>query len=286
MLKNFFSVQSQNSDLNQKGSILIKIIWSVLLIITLSFSINMFLQPENIYRYSLIIIIMWLVSLTSIFFAKTNHIYFITCFYIAFLLFMIFLFSWSGGGIKGHGIKILPIVVLLAGLTLGKKEIWFFGTIATLGGLGLVLANYFHQLPLNEPLGQSPLIFWIYNTTSIFLLCFLENLSVENLRKALDKSEKELRLRKKSEELLKIKNEKLIEIAFLQSHMVRRPVASVLGLISIINTDHPGDPINSEIIPKLKIAANELDTVIHDIVRNTLEVESITQNRSLPIHTD
>ncbi len=41
--------------------------------------------------------------------------------------------------------------------------------------------------------------------------------------------------RKKAENQLKLQNEKLLEIAFLQSHIVRRPAANIIGLINLIN---------------------------------------------------
>jgi signal transduction histidine kinase len=278
MLNIYIPNKNPDPELKRKASILIKIIWSVIVIITLSFVVNMFIQSENIFRYSVILLLVWTVSATLLFFTKKGYIYFSAFAYVSFLLLMIFAFSWTGGGIKGHGIKILPIVVLFAGLTLGRKEIWLFGIIATLGGLVLTLADYFHQLPVKEALGQSPLIYWIYNTTAILMLCFFENLSVEELRKALDKSQTELIMRKESEKLLEEKNKKLTEIAFLQSHQVRRPVATLLGLVSILKLDTPGDPINIEMIPKIEIVTKELDAVIREIINKTADIESLFTN--------
>jgi signal transduction histidine kinase len=262
-------------ELKQESSVLIKLIWSVLVIISLSFIINIFIQTENIFRYSFIIILLWLVSIIILYMVQKGYVYRSALLYVVFLLTMIFVFSWTGGGIKGHGIKILPIVVLFAGLTMGKKEIWFFGIIAALEGLALALSDYFRLLPVTEPLGESPIVHWIYCITSIFLLCYMENLSVERLREALAKSQKELAMRERSEKMLAMKNEKLTEIAFLQSHQVRRPVASLLGLMRLLKLDDPADPINMEIIPKIETVTNELDTVIHDIVIKTAEAEAM-----------
>jgi signal transduction histidine kinase len=206
---------------------------------------------------------------------KRGYVYRSALLYVSFLLVMIFVFSWIGGGIKGHGIKVLPIVVLFSGLTMGKKEIWIFGIIATLEGLALALADKYHLLPVNEPIGESSMVYWIYNTTGIFLLCFMENLSVEELRKALAKSQRELAMRERSERILAMKNEKLSEIAFLQSHQVRRPVASVLGLVGLLKLDDPHDPINREVIPKIEMATRELDFVIGEIVVKTAEIETM-----------
>ena len=76
-------------------------------------------------------------------------------------------------------------------------------------------------------------------------------------------------------EILKLKNEKLFEIAFLQSHQVRVPVVHILGLFNLFKFDDPSDPINAEILYKLKTAAEELDNVIRAIVQKTNEIKAI-----------
>jgi hypothetical protein len=280
MLNEVFTNTSPDTDLRNKASLLVNIIWSLLIILTVSFTTAMFIQTEYMYRYCLIIVLIWTMSIGILILTKKGYTRLAAFLYVSLLLLMILGFSWTGGGIRGHGMKILPIVVLFAGLTLGKREIWLFGIVATLGGLFFVLADYFHLIPIKEALGQSPLLYWIYTTTAIFMLCHLENLSVEELRKALYTCQKELMMRKKSEELLKIKNEKLIEIAFLQSHIVRRPVANVLGIINLIKLDNASNSSHLDLIPKLEIAAKELDDAIREIVRNTSEIESMAQNKT------
>jgi len=66
---------------------------------------------------------------------------------------------------------------------------------------------------------------------------------------------------------------KLSEIAFLQSHQVRSPIASLLGLINLFNFDNPCDPLNSEVLSRVKITAKNLDKVIQEIVKNTSSIE-------------
>ncbi|MDB5286452.1 MAG: hypothetical protein JWR05_1401 [Mucilaginibacter sp.] len=63
-------------------------------------------------------------------------------------------------------------------------------------------------------------------------------------------------------EKIERQNQRLLEIAWIQSHRVRAPVASILGLTHLFNLD---DSHNAEIIPMLKHAAEELDEVIRDI---------------------
>nr|WP_294936931.1 response regulator [uncultured Flavobacterium sp.] len=75
------------------------------------------------------------------------------------------------------------------------------------------------------------------------------------------------------DEKLKAQNEKLMEIAFLQSHQIRRPVADILGLISMFNIDNPSDSENLEILSRLERTALDLDTIIREIVKKTSEIE-------------
>lgn len=64
-------------------------------------------------------------------------------------------------------------------------------------------------------------------------------------------------------------NEKLKEIAFIQSHNVRGPVASILGLTELFMIDPVEDEHNAEILKFLKVATNNLDNIIREIVEKT-----------------
>jgi PAS domain S-box-containing protein len=64
-------------------------------------------------------------------------------------------------------------------------------------------------------------------------------------------------------------NERLQNIASLSSHELRRPVATMLGLINIIDKDNFNNPDNQEIIGHLLIVGNEIDDVIRLIVNKT-----------------
>ncbi|PSR52487.1 hypothetical protein AHMF7605_02585 [Adhaeribacter arboris] len=68
-------------------------------------------------------------------------------------------------------------------------------------------------------------------------------------------------------------NEKLKEIAWIQSHKVRVPVANILGLIHAFNYKNLADPFNLEVLANLNIVTHDLDTIIRDIVNKTNEVE-------------
>jgi DNA-binding NtrC family response regulator len=88
------------------------------------------------------------------------------------------------------------------------------------------------------------------------------------LKEVEEKNEKKI-----AEEKIRTQNKKLLEIAFLQSHQIRRPVADILGLISIFNFDDPCDPENLEILTRLETTATDLDSIIREIVQKTNEIE-------------
>lgn len=67
---------------------------------------------------------------------------------------------------------------------------------------------------------------------------------------------------------LKKQHAQLEEIARLQSHFIRRPLTSILGLIDIIDKDSLSAE-NKKLLEYLKQSALELDMVIHQIVKNT-----------------
>ncbi|MCC5946145.1 MAG: PAS domain S-box protein [Bernardetiaceae bacterium] len=72
-------------------------------------------------------------------------------------------------------------------------------------------------------------------------------------------------------------NKYLREIAHISSHDIRRPVASILGLIQIFDFKNPANPFNLELLDHMKTMTNELDEVIHQIVDKTYHVEELEE---------
>jgi len=66
-------------------------------------------------------------------------------------------------------------------------------------------------------------------------------------------------------QMIEKQNEQLRKIAWVQSHEVRAPVASILGLLDIFNADDLADPVNMDVLQGLKVAADNLDTIIRKI---------------------
>jgi len=87
--------------------------------------------------------------------------------------------------------------------------------------------------------------------------------------------------RKKSEEKILKQNEALRKIAYLQSHELRKPVASILGLMHLLKLE--GTHENSQILQMMEKAVLDLDETIHHIVKNTetnSETDSLSENYS------
>jgi len=78
-----------------------------------------------------------------------------------------------------------------------------------------------------------------------------------------------------ADEQIKVQNKKLLEIALLQSHQVRAPIANILGLINLFNFGNPGDPINTEVIRNLQKSTIDFDKIIHKIMQKTLEIKDM-----------
>lgn len=74
---------------------------------------------------------------------------------------------------------------------------------------------------------------------------------------------------------LKSQNDKLAEVAFLQAHQVRAPIAQIQGLFNLFKFDDPENIVNAEILRKLKVASDALDDVIKEIVLKTSQIESM-----------
>lgn len=86
--------------------------------------------------------------------------------------------------------------------------------------------------------------------------------------------------RKTAERKLKQQYDQLSEIAFMLSHQARAPIASILGLISLIKFDDISHASNTEVLKNLQKTTSMFDHVIQQIMQSTNEIESITNKNS------
>ena len=70
---------------------------------------------------------------------------------------------------------------------------------------------------------------------------------------------------------IQTQNQILREIAWDQSHIVRAPVARILGLLNEMTEEQPASQENC-FVKQLRDSAEELDSIIRDIVAKTEDV--------------
>jgi two-component system, sensor histidine kinase and response regulator len=80
--------------------------------------------------------------------------------------------------------------------------------------------------------------------------------------------------RKKSAEALEEQNRKLKEISWLQSHVIRAPLAKIIGLVPLINDVTENSAERKKMLDYLIQSANELDEVIGNINEKTSVVNN------------
>ena len=70
------------------------------------------------------------------------------------------------------------------------------------------------------------------------------------------------------------KNKRLNEIAWIQSHLVRAPLARIKGLVEFIRF-MPAEELDlGDVLNNIIVSADELDNIIHEIVRKTEQLEN------------
>ena len=77
----------------------------------------------------------------------------------------------------------------------------------------------------------------------------------------------------KQMEEIRIKNDSLVKIAFIQSHMIRQPLTSIMGLVNLVR--HGYQEVDADWIEMLGQATDLLDQRIHEIVTETLVEKDI-----------
>ena len=106
---------------------------------------------------------------------------------------------------------------------------------------------------------------WAYQLKKYNEMHILQTIQMSELLK-----EAELSIhRKKSAEALEEQNQKLREISWMQSHVIRAPVAKIIGLIPLINDVKENKLEREKMLAYLLLSANELDEVIGDITEKT-----------------
>lgn len=75
-------------------------------------------------------------------------------------------------------------------------------------------------------------------------------------------------------QVIEKQNERLREISWTQSHVVRAPLSRIMALSELIRDNNNDDELMAELLQHLNFSVNELDGVIKEIVRKTAGIEA------------
>lgn len=80
--------------------------------------------------------------------------------------------------------------------------------------------------------------------------------------------------------------EHLKKVVFLCSHSLRRPVANMLCIISLLNKENFSDPENKSLLELIEKVALEMDSILHEVVKKGTQISQYPGiNRSASGHT-
>ena len=73
---------------------------------------------------------------------------------------------------------------------------------------------------------------------------------------------------------IELQDKVLKDISWTQSHMVRAPLANLLGLIDLLKYNQESGLTDYQLVNHISESAEKLDRIIHDIVKMTNETNS------------
>lgn len=83
-------------------------------------------------------------------------------------------------------------------------------------------------------------------------------------------------------DMLEQQNKELSKIAWIQSHKMRAPVATILGLINLFNHKNLADPINEEVISKILVTVASLDQTVKEVVGIAITTDYSQMGKGVP----
>ena len=112
--------------------------------------------------------------------------------------------------------------------------------------------------------------------SGIVLLLIIMVVIVRKMMRSIKSNRQLAKEKKKHLERIKAQNTVLMDIAYIQSHEVRGPLSTIMGLVDLFNYEDPGDPANVELMEGISTVARRLDKVITEVVNkeNSLNKEN------------
>ncbi|MCC9136771.1 CBS domain-containing protein [Pontibacter silvestris] len=113
----------------------------------------------------------------------------------------------------------------------------------------------------------------LYKEAGVWLRTEYNPVTVENQMVGVSVVTTDISERKHNELFINRQNEVLREIIHTQSHVLRRPVANILGLVNLLNRKAQMEGEDKMVLSMLEVSTKELDDIIRDIVEKASFVE-------------
>jgi PAS domain S-box-containing protein len=201
MFKVFKDPVFQEVEQNSKARIFQNVALGIMIIINLEIIIFWVVLPQNYLRWIYSIGFLDIPILGLLYLNKKNYTAIASNLLIVISLVMLFGLCWTAGGVRAPVFFIIPVLVLMVDLLKGWKAGILTGILVTICGLGLVFAESEGILPVSK-VGHNSFSLWLGSFSSIALFTLLQFNAVEHLKKALNKVNQELNLRRKAEKEL------------------------------------------------------------------------------------
>jgi PAS domain S-box-containing protein len=192
----------RETDSTQKSRVLDLLLWGLIICITLLAAVSCIALPRNTMRWLTMGFVVDAAGLGLLLLNRKNHTR-LASYLLLFVTFLVGMaLSWTAGGIHGPAVRTFPIIVLMAGLLLGKRAGVLVGMVCALYGLCLVWAEHAGLLPPSV-VEHTPVSLWLTLCFFIAILILLQDLAVGSINQALQEARQELDYRRKAEEELR-----------------------------------------------------------------------------------
>jgi tetratricopeptide (TPR) repeat protein len=131
------------------------------------------------------------------------------------------------------------------------------------------------KLKISEKRNES--VLYIISIVLLIVLTAIALKTVSNYRRSnrmlAQERQRHLSLIEEQIKHIKIRNEVLEEIAHMQAHDIRGPVATILGLTKVFDRENIAAPENKTVIDGIATIAEKLDDVIKEIIRKKTSLD-------------
>ena len=179
------------------------------------------------------------------------------------------------GGIDGPALIMFFLTFHLLIALSPKQQHLLWASLHIVLGLSLITAGYLSEDFVKADY-HSTAARYIDMGMSYAVSLFVVYIITGNLRRSYERERNIVKRRTQQvaarSEKINEQNERLREIAWMQSHGVRAHVATILGLAELIDSENPACTATREALQGIKTAAKQLDDVVRDIntkARNT-----------------